>query len=134
MTEQELNKTPLSQECKKLLKNPSPNSLYLLQALQLAQEQNQPDWTRSTNRRAQAYWRATKETLEALMYRTKPDVAYRVLTTSGELGEEMSDAALLAEMQKETEREDKLQTLLDWATDNLEGNGFNLSGSELTRD
>ena len=134
MTEQELNKTPLSQECKKLLKNPSPNSLYLLQALQLAQEQNQPDWTRSTNRRAQAYWRATEETLEALLYRTKPDVAYRVLTTSGELGEEMSDAALLAEMQKETEQEDKLRTLLDWATDNLEGNGFNLSGAELTRD
>ena len=130
MTEQELNKTPLSQECKKLLKNPSPNSLYLLQALQLAQEQNQPDWTRSTNRQEQAYWRATDEALEALTFRTNQEAAYKMLTTSPE-ADEMSDAELLKEMSK---TEDKLWTLLDLATDNLEANGFNLSGVEPIRD
>ena len=46
----------------------------------------------------------------------------------------MNDSVLLAEMQKEAEPREKLWTLLDWVTDNLQSNGFSLDGTDPVRD
>lgn len=131
----ELNQTPLSQECKNLLKDPSDGGLYLLQALQQAQEENQPSWESRDSKSTQTVWRTTRDLLEEMSWRYHPKTVYLLLTTSGKLDEEeMDDTVLLAEMQKETDPADKLWTLLDWATENLEANGFNLKDIYPTTD
>lgn len=124
----ELNKTPLSQECKRLLKDPWVGSLYLLQALEQAMEENKPDWGSSAERRSQTVWREISYLLEDLEYRFLPKTAYNLITTSGDLPEEeANDTALLEEMKKDPE--DELGTLLDLAMMNLQSNGFILDGT-----
>ena len=124
---QELNKTPLSQECRKLLKKPEVSSLYLLQALSAALEMFQPQGDRRM-------WKASFNTAESARYLVEellpsknPRLAYKVLTTSAELPEEMSDSAILELLKQETKAEDKLWALLDTVECNLEDSGFNLS-------
>ena len=132
---QELNKTPLSMACKALVRSPSEMGLYLVQALQQAQEENQPDWENHVNRRSQTVWRTTRDILEEIEWRYLPKTAYNLLVTNTNLeAEEMNDSVLLAEMQKEAEPREKLWTLLDWVTDNLQSNGFSLDGTDPVRD
>ena len=91
---QELNKTPLSLECKKLAKSPSPDRLYL----------------------------------------RNPERIYKLLTTSKELPEEMSDSVLLEKIKQEKDPEGRLWALLDNVECNLEDNGYNLSGENPVTD
>ena len=128
---QELNRTPLSQKCRGLVKHPSESGLYLLQALMEAQEENAPDWTSSdrSELRAQSAHRAMTEILETLEWRYSPKRAYQLLTTNTNLEEdEMNDGELLRMLDGEENPEEQRWILLDNATDNLQSYGFNPSG------
>ena len=79
-------------------------------------------------------WKASFNTAESARYLVEellpsksPELAYKVLTTSAELPEEMSDSAILELLKQETKAEDKLWALLDTVECNLEDSGFNLS-------
>lgn len=130
----ELNKTPLSTACKSLLNGPDERRLYLVQALNKAQEFYQPDQSKSVNRMEQNIWRATQNLLEEMDWRYQPATVYRLLTTSIELEEEMCDDVILEEINRHSEYDDKLYVLLDLVRCNLEGNGYDLDGIEPTRD
>ena len=137
MTEQEqirkLNKTPLSLECRRLIRDPAENGLYLLQALQQALEEDQPDWESSVEWRAQTIWRTTRDLLEEMSWSLSPETAYSLLTTCPDLPEgEMTDMRILEKMKADPE--DELYALLDVATMNLESNGFSLDGTAPIRD
>lgn len=129
---QELNKTPLSLACKALVKSPSPNSLYLLQALKEALEEWKPGENRQTNRLAFHRRDSMNYLVDELFPGKDPELVYRVLTTSKELPGEMSDSVLLEKLNREKKPKDKLWALLDNVECNLEDNGYNLSGAEPT--
>ena len=133
---QELNKTPLSLECKKLAKSPSPDRLYLLQALEEALE----EWKPEGDRRIMTTSYNTAETMKDLLdyvlpHRVRnPERIYKLLTTSKELPEEMSDSVLLEKIKQEKDPEGRLWALLDNVECNLEDNGYNLSGENPVTD
>ncbi len=116
---EELNRTPLSQACRALLQKPNPSSLYLLQALSATLE----EWENSASK-------SMKYLVGELFPIKSPKLVYRLLTTSAELSDEMSDSVMLRNLEQEDDAEDKLLSLLDDAECNLEDNEFNLSGME----
>lgn len=125
---QKLNKKPLSLACKALVKSPSPDRLYLLQALEKALEEWKPEGERQTDRPGFHTQDSMDYLVEELLPGKDPELVYRVLTTSKENPEEMSDSVLLEKLSREKGQENKLWALLDNVESNLEDNGFNLSG------